>query len=433
MNRRTLAICAGLGLLVFGGLAYLVLTLVGRNGGWAAPCREVDLPPERKAHGVPDGGIEQLALGGDRSCAVTKTKKVWCWGASDSTDSPTRLRAWLRPDGALMQVGSDTDPVGNKPIGQAPGPAQTRPDLVQLAQHRFGYCTVDGSGLMQCDSLAIIGAARVAQYRPTASLDKVQRVMVGNEHACALKVDGSLWCWGRNDVGQLGAPKTAEPVALPIQVRDHVVKFALGLAHTCALLEQPPRLECWGDNSAGQLSQSLPPAPPPADITDIAAGASRTCALMRDRSVQCWGRYSITYPVPTGAESPQPATRVVDASANVEQLVAGGDAFCARTAAGRLICWGYLDVAHGFQYPDASLVPTPSSPHTITTPSAVRDVSLGDRHACALLQDGSVMCMGSDEQAQLGAVMPALDLNAGPCGTQRIRAPSSPNLLPVAW
>ena len=30
----------------------------------------------------------------------------------------------------------------------------------------------------------------------------------GNEHACAIRTDGTAWCWGRNDYGQLGAAPT---------------------------------------------------------------------------------------------------------------------------------------------------------------------------------------------------------------------------------
>jgi alpha-tubulin suppressor-like RCC1 family protein len=37
-------------------------------------------------------------------------------------------------------------------------------------------------------------------------------------HTCAIKDDGSLWCWGRNDAGQLGdlaaGPLPVGPVAV---------------------------------------------------------------------------------------------------------------------------------------------------------------------------------------------------------------------------
>jgi alpha-tubulin suppressor-like RCC1 family protein len=32
----------------------------------------------------------------------------------------------------------------------------------------------------------------------------VSSVALGDNHTCAIKMDGSLWCWGNNEYGQLG-------------------------------------------------------------------------------------------------------------------------------------------------------------------------------------------------------------------------------------
>lgn len=84
-------------------------------------------------------------------------------------------------------------------------------------------------------------------------------------------------------------------------VRD----VAAGGAHTCALHDNGT-VRCWGDNRFGQLGQGdtksrggnpgeMGDALPPIDLgtgrtaTAIAAGQSRTCALLDDHSVKCWG------------------------------------------------------------------------------------------------------------------------------------------------
>jgi alpha-tubulin suppressor-like RCC1 family protein len=38
-------------------------------------------------------------------------------------------------------------------------------------------------------------------------------------HLCAIKVDGSAWCWGENDFGQLGDGTTTDS-DVPVRVLD---------------------------------------------------------------------------------------------------------------------------------------------------------------------------------------------------------------------
>lgn len=45
-----------------------------------------------------------------------------------------------------------------------------------------------------------------------------QQVSVGATHACAVLTDGSIWCWGSNDRGQLGDGTTTDS-ARPVQVQ----------------------------------------------------------------------------------------------------------------------------------------------------------------------------------------------------------------------
>ena len=68
----------------------------------------------------------------------------------------------------------------------------------------------------------------------------------------------SLWCWGNNQVGQLGDGTTSER-HVPKQEVLHLVwtQVSAGNAHTCAIesvhLSQHNVLYCWGNNIAGQL------------------------------------------------------------------------------------------------------------------------------------------------------------------------------------
>ena len=48
-------------------------------------------------------------------------------------------------------------------------------------------------------------------------LSNVAAIAPGTRHACALKTDGTVWCWGKNDRGQLG-DGTKVDSAYPVKV-----------------------------------------------------------------------------------------------------------------------------------------------------------------------------------------------------------------------
>jgi len=83
----------------------------------------------------------------------------------------------------------------------------------------------------------------------------VLTVSAGYYYTCAIKKDGSLWCWGANGKGQLGLGDTADRLR-PEKVMDGsvtpVVSVSVGYYHTCAV-DQDGSLWCWGANGNGEL------------------------------------------------------------------------------------------------------------------------------------------------------------------------------------
>src|SRR5262245_41323497 len=70
-----------------------------------------------------------------------------------------------------------------------------------------------------------------------------------------------------------------------------------GLLHACAL-KRDGTVWCWGSNESGQLGDESPPAGRPlpgrvpglADVEALSAGEFETCALGRGGALWCWGR-----------------------------------------------------------------------------------------------------------------------------------------------
>src|SRR5262249_39368549 len=75
----------------------------------------------------------------------------------------------------------------------------------------------------------------------------------GEAHTCAVRRDGTSWCWGANGSGQLGrgTQTLAGEAGMNFALRG-IVSVSAGGDHTCVLRENGVVL-CWGDNRSGQL------------------------------------------------------------------------------------------------------------------------------------------------------------------------------------
>jgi alpha-tubulin suppressor-like RCC1 family protein len=248
----------------------------------------------------------------------------------------------------------------------------------------------------------------------------VQAVSAGGGHACLLRADGSLWCWGRNDRGQLG-DGTRTPRPLPVRVAalvDPARAVATGDAHTCASTETG-KVFCWGAGDLGQLGaddrgdHGLPQLVlGVANVSALAAGSDFSCALGDDDGVRCWGDDSVgQLGDGGGAGSPAPVA-VTGLGAGIQTLVAQAQHACALTTLGLLTCWGAnSDGQIGDGTIAAARVPTlvndPSA--TPTRLPAFSSVAVGGAHTCAVATEG-LYCWGANAQGQVSGTNPGASL-----------------------
>ena len=120
-------------------------------------------------------------------------------------------------------------------------------------------------------------------------------IAAGDSHTCMIREpDGSIWCWGRNNQGQLGNGSIVDST-LPVEVPglSGARSVVAGREFTCALVGE--EVLCWGANDSGQLGDnSNTPSRDPIAVqgltgaTALAAGGEHTCAIVGG-GVQCWG------------------------------------------------------------------------------------------------------------------------------------------------
>jgi alpha-tubulin suppressor-like RCC1 family protein len=229
--------------------------------------------------------------------------------------------------------------------------------------------------------------------RPTRSGPSTS-LALGDRHGCALDRDGTVWCWGANDHGQVGDGTTTDrDRPEPVLGLRGVTSLTAGAEHTCALVGT--RVWCWGRGGDGRLmragdADATRPIDTGVDALSVAAGSAHTC-VRRATGVACWGANDVGQ---LGADSagtlvalPRPATGVYS----------GGAFACAVLDDGAAWCWGSNEVGQlGRGTRSAREAPGP-----VTGVSEVRRINAGARHACATTAS-AVWCWGDRGVGQLG-------------------------------
>jgi hypothetical protein len=127
------------------------------------------------------------------------------------------------------------------------------------------------------------------------------------EHACGIKTDGALWCWGRNAHGQVGNSATGATIWGNVPTRVGAARWrdvSTGREHTCGV-QDDGSLWCWGNAGQGDLADGhvgdacFAPQPVRADAGSWTRTFNANCALRDDGTLWCWGT-----PTPGGAAIP---------------------------------------------------------------------------------------------------------------------------------
>ena len=199
------------------------------------------------------------------------------------------------------------------------------------------------------------------------------------------------------------------------------VSICAGGGYTCALGNRG-RVWCWGSNATGQLAvpsaaekQTTTPAVIaglPGGVADITCGYGTVCARTQAGRVVCWGDNGLAE---CGVQGATTRPMEVDMPSQVDGLLSAstvgmkGSFGCALTAS-TLQCWGddgLGELGPGVYPPQYGVEPSPQSPVGLGT---VTSVAVGAVTSCANLTDGTVKCWGADGAGELGGVL----LEAGP-------------------
>ena len=247
----------------------------------------------------------------------------------------------------------------------------------------------------------------------------VDSISAGNGFTCAVKTDGTVWCWGN---GQLKATGQAAGINhVPTQVTGvaGAVSVSAGYYHACALITGGT-VKCWGQGDDGQLgnglnsdSQSAVTVSGITTAVAVSAGSSHTCAALDGGTAMCWG-YNMMGQLGDNSFSTSNIPVTVQTTAGVPLADAVGvsvakDHSCAITSAKMAYCWGadYNGMLGSGEitFPGASNPrggPLRASRNSGSYATDVIGISTGEAHTCILRVSGAVACFGDNAFGQVG-------------------------------
>jgi|GEM_PF-193106 alpha-tubulin suppressor-like RCC1 family protein len=227
--------------------------------GWS--CTEAtNHPPQQVALPAGTSAVSLADMGGKHACAILDTGEALCWGNNEDGQLG---------DGTICSGGDWFQPDSN------PSPAGCN------AYNGRYIPVIVGQGILPPNSSFI-------------------SLSTGYYHTCGILDTNDLYCWGNNELGQLGIGTPDGDIADPTFVDNNVVAVGTGGYHTCALYTDKT-VSCMGANGYGQLgigNAILTGWNIPYNINissnisaiSIEIGIHNSCLITDDFTPYCWGR-----------------------------------------------------------------------------------------------------------------------------------------------
>ena len=334
-----------------------------------------------------------IAAGRHHTCGIDNGE-LFCWGADSNG-----------------QIGNGSGSTSDVEAPQKIGNSNTW-NAISLGTYHT--CGID-NGVLYCwggDNFGQLGngysSTGIVETPTTLEASSNWAIIAaGSTHTCGIK-NNELYCWGRNNDGQLGnSSKAISSIDAPKIVGDSNTWniISTGDSYTCGI--DNGELYCWGSNGFGKLgigSSFSGNIPVPQKInesntwTAISAGNSHTCGI-DNGELYCWGRDS-NGQVGNGSGSTDDVLSPQKiGSSNTWSMISTGNGHTCGIDNGELYCWG-VDFA-GQLGNGSGLTSDMEAPQKIGSSNTWSMISTKEFHTCGI-DNGELYCWGEDYAGQIG-------------------------------
>lgn len=320
-----------------------------------------------------------VSMGANQGCGVRSDNTGWCWGSDN--------------DGKLGNAGGNTN---------APDAVQGGHSWRVIETGANHTC-----GIQLDDSLWCWGDNEWGQLGDGTTTDRSAPVEIeagtlwelvnpGANFTCGIRKNGARYCWGQNESSQLGNLTTSVSpnVPTPIEDTNPYSSLAGGFQSWACAIRLDGTLWCWGDNGGGRLGDGTTTT---RDIPTAVSGGGtwlmvdlaspywgRSCGIKSDNTLWCWGG-GVLVPTQVGSDTWK--------SINI-----GRNHYCGIQTDDTLWCWGSDSegqLGNGAGGDEAN-------PAQIEIAFTWKQVTADFDYSCAIRSDDTMWCWGDNGAGTLG-------------------------------
>lgn len=381
------------------------------------------------------------ADGYNHSCAVMNDDKAYCWGLNNKGQlgdgSVISSRKPIPVFTGTVETKTSTL-YGKKVLSIKVGTVDQHTCAIAQNDNAVGevFCWGDNaSGQLGVEGIISSSKVPAKVYMGGVMSGKnIKLISSGDDFSCAVSTDNEVFCWGKNDSGQLGdgisslvEPKSLTPVKVVTDVAmggKSITSITSGTVSTCVLYGEDNKAYCWGYNYYGALGDTtktnisyntpiLVTIFGSKTIKSISAASFLTCAIIDDGAsgdqAYCWGQNtsgSLGNGTSAGSTVPVKVTADILNGKTIKSISTTQNGACLIASDDLAYCWGSNSSGQlgiGIVTINEARPVRVLSSEGYLKGKKIAQLSVGASGSCVITKyDNLSYCWGSNSKGQLG-------------------------------